>query len=229
MATKKCKYCKSEIDEKAKVCPVCKKKQGGFLKYIIIGIVVIIIIGALLSGGNDDDEPKKITTNEENNDTGNVNNTDNTNDSDNVTTQPTETDKPDQEDIKFAVGETAQLNNINVTLVSVTESKGSEYNKPPEGKVFVLAEFEIENNSDKELTVSSMVSFEAYSDGYSTSTSFSAILEKGDKNQLDGTVAAGKKMNGVVGYELPEDWSELEIHFTPDVWTGKKIVFIATK
>ena len=27
--TKKCKYCQSDIPKKAKVCPVCKKKQGG--------------------------------------------------------------------------------------------------------------------------------------------------------------------------------------------------------
>lgn len=27
--TKVCKYCKSEIPKKAKVCPNCRKKQGG--------------------------------------------------------------------------------------------------------------------------------------------------------------------------------------------------------
>ena len=30
--TKVCKYCKSEIDAKAKICPNCRKKQGGKLK-----------------------------------------------------------------------------------------------------------------------------------------------------------------------------------------------------
>ncbi|HPU63723.1 MAG TPA: DUF4352 domain-containing protein, partial [Mobilitalea sp.] len=202
--------------KKAKVCPYCKKRQGGILKYIIIGIIAIIIIGALLSGGDDDTEPKKIDNNTENN---NANNT----------TQPAVTGKPDQNGVTFSVGETAQLNNINVTLVSVSESEGSKYNKPSEGKIFLLAEFEIENNSDKEITVSSMMSFEAYSDGYTVSQSLSALLEKEDKNQLDGTIAAGKKMNGVIGYEVSKDWSELEIHFTPDVWADKKIVFVATK
>lgn len=65
MGTKKCKHCQSDIDKKAKVCPVCKKKQGGILKFIIIGIVVIGIIGALTSEG--EDEPKIANTSSTNN------------------------------------------------------------------------------------------------------------------------------------------------------------------
>lgn len=51
--TKVCKYCKSEIDVKAKICPNCRKKQGGKLKWIIIAIVVLAILGALSDGGDD--------------------------------------------------------------------------------------------------------------------------------------------------------------------------------
>ena len=65
MKTKKCKYCQSEIDKRAGVCPICKKKQGGILKFIIIGIVVIGIIGALTSEG--EDEPKIANTSSTNN------------------------------------------------------------------------------------------------------------------------------------------------------------------
>ena len=125
---------------------------------------------------------------------------------------------------EFYIGETAELDKVQTTLIDVTESTGSEYNQPNEGNVFVLCEFEICNNSDTEIAVSSMLSFEA-----SCSGSFSALLEKGDKNQLDGTVAAGKKFKGVVGYEVPEDWKELEIRYTPDYWNGNDIVFIANK
>lgn len=39
---KKCKYCMSEIDENAKICPNCRKKQGS--KKIYIKIVILIII-----------------------------------------------------------------------------------------------------------------------------------------------------------------------------------------
>ena len=40
---KKCKYCQSEIDAKAKVCPICKKKLG-MPKWLVILIVLIVIL-----------------------------------------------------------------------------------------------------------------------------------------------------------------------------------------
>lgn len=51
--TKICKHCKTEIPAGAKICPNCRKKQGGKLKWIIIAVVVIGIIGAAIGGGND--------------------------------------------------------------------------------------------------------------------------------------------------------------------------------
>lgn len=39
--TKVCKHCQSEIPKKAKVCPNCRKKQGGKLKFVIIALVVL--------------------------------------------------------------------------------------------------------------------------------------------------------------------------------------------
>lgn len=95
-----------------------------------------------------------------------------------------QTDGQDAGDLIFKPGETAELNNVQVTLTGVTESKGSDYNKPTDGNIFVLAEFEIVNNSEKELAISSLISFDAYQDGYSTSLSLSALMEN-DSEQLD--------------------------------------------
>lgn len=203
--TKKCKHCQSEIDAKAKVCPNCRKKQGGKMKGILIVIALFIIIGAIASQQGDD-EAKLV----------NKNGTD-------ASTAKTE------EKTSFNVGETASLKDIAVTLVGITESTGSEYNTPADGKVFILCEFTIENNSSKDIAVSSAMSFEAYCDDYSINQSITGLLEKGDKAQLDGSVAAGKKMNGVIAYEVPTDWAKVEINFTPDFWSGKDIKFIASK
>lgn len=46
--TKKCKHCQSDIPKKAKVCPNCKKKQGGKLKTVLLVILVIGIVGSFI-------------------------------------------------------------------------------------------------------------------------------------------------------------------------------------
>lgn len=57
-ATKKCKHCQSDIPKKAKVCPVCRKKQKhSFLGILFIIIGALIIIGAVSGGGSENDKP----------------------------------------------------------------------------------------------------------------------------------------------------------------------------
>lgn len=125
----------------------------------------------------------------------------------------------------FYVGETAELNNVQVTMTDYSESYGSDFNYPAGGNVFVLVEFEIVNNSNSDLTISSMLSFSAYADDYALDYSLGALMEKGSSNQLDGTIAAGKRMKGVIGWEVPLDWKTIEIHFTDNVWSNNKFRF----
>lgn len=56
---KNCKYCQTEIDEKAKVCPVCHKKQRHIVRWILLGIVIIAIISAALGGKKEDSFQKE--------------------------------------------------------------------------------------------------------------------------------------------------------------------------
>lgn len=210
-----CKNCGKEIDDKAVVCPGCgvptveqmpetkkKKKKHPILGGIILALGLLLIVGAC-SGGN---EPEKVGTSNTNGQT--------------AQTQPAKK--------TFSVGDKVELNDIVVTLKSVNESKGTQMFTPQDGKVFVNCEFEIENNSAKDIAVSSILCFQCYVDDYSTPMSLSAIMAA-DKGQLDGQVAAGKKMTGVIGYEADKGWSEIEIRFTPDFWAGKDFVFTATK
>lgn len=187
----------------------------------MIVVVVVIIIAAMSGGGAD--KPKKV----ENAST--QNNTDNKADVVNDTTEDTSVKQEDSEKDIFGIGETAEMNDVQVTMVNYAQSSGSEYNKPADGNEFVLVEFEIANNSDSEINISSMASFEAYADDYALNYSVSALLEKNDQNQLDGTIAAGKKMNGVIGYEVPADWKTIEIHFKDNVWSSNKFKFEITK
>lgn len=223
---KNCKVCGEEVAKSARICPHCgaKLKKG---HPILTSILVLVVLVAVIGSSSNNDEPKRVETSapaqsveaapQKGTETPSQ-------DSGSIPSQPPEK----EEKSAFYAGETVEMKGINVTLVSVTESEGSAFNAPTDGNVFVLCEFEIANNSAKEIAISSMLSFEAYCDDYTCTFSLGALMEKGSKNQLDGTVAAGKKFNGIIGYEVPTDWKELEIIFTPDFWTGKDITFIAT-
>ena len=206
---KKCKVCGEDVANNAKACPHCGAKQKK-KRPILIGILAFVVLIVIIATAGGDDEPKKV--------------------GDTTPAQSTEssTAKTEEESKEsFGVGEIAELKGVRVSFLGVTENTGSAFNTPTEGNVFVLCEFEVENNSTKEINVSSLISFEGYCDDYACSYSLGALLEKGNKNQLDGTVAVGKKIRGVIGYEIPNDWKELEIVFTPDFWSGKSIKFIA--
>ena len=203
-----CKVCGAEIAESAKNCPSCGAKIKKKSPVLISAIVLVVLIGIIASMG-EDDKPKKVDSN--------------------TTTKVESNTKTEKEKTEFYIGETAELKDVSVSFVEVTESNGSTYNKPTDGNVFVLCEFEIANNSNREISVSSMLSFEAYCDDYTCTYSLAALMEKGNKNQLDGTVGVGKKFKGVIGYEVSSDWKELEVRFTPDFWSGKDIVFIANR
>lgn len=205
---KNCRVCGAEVAKEAKVCPHCGAKLKKGHPILVAVLVIFVIIGAISTSGGSD-EPQRADTP--------------------VPPQSGAADSTQPEgESRFRVGETAELKGVRVTLVDVTESTGSTFNTPTDGNVFVLCEFAIANDSDREINVSSAMSFEAYCDDYTCTFSLGALLEKGNQNQLDGTVAPGKKFNGVIGYEVPTDWKELEIRFTPDFWSGKDITFIAT-
>lgn len=204
--TKKCKHCQSDIPKKAKVCPNCRKKQGGILKWILIIVIALVLIG-MITGG-EEEKPEKISSNSSN--------------TESSTSSETKTEEP------LGVGDTAEYKGVKVTLNSITESKGSQYNKPADGNVFLLVNFTIENNTDSDLDISSMLLFDAYQDGYSTNLSLSALAEK-QGEQLDGTIAPGKKMQGSVGYEVPANYSEFEINYQADVLDSTKFNFVYKK
>lgn len=206
-----CKHCGHEIDEKSVFCPSCgknltaaepvKKKKKRALPIVLIILAVFFIIGLVGSGG-DSSDPVKV-------------------DEAAPSTIPTESKK----DI-FTVGDVVEAEFCVVNFIGVEETSGKSFN-PESGNVYVLCEFEITNTSEEELSVSSMLSFSGYFDDYATDTSLLA-MSASEKKQLDGSIACGKKMRGVIGFEVKEDWKELEIRYTPFVF-GDEIVFSYSK
>ena len=212
--TKLCKYCKSEIPADAKICPNCKKRQrpGGCLIAVIVAVVLVVLL-AVAGGASTQDAAPQATVEPEQP----------------AASEPSETNAAGQEaqnETTYGVGDTVESDGVEVTLVSKEENAGADYITPADGSVFVALEFEIVNNSQKDITVSSLASFEAYCDDYSVSQSLTGAMLYDDKGTLDGSVAAGKKLSGAIVYEVPADWQQLEVAFAPSVWAERSITFI---
>lgn len=57
---KKCKYCQTEIDTNASICPNCKKKQGPHvIRWIALGLFLLLIVSCVAGGEETKEEFKK--------------------------------------------------------------------------------------------------------------------------------------------------------------------------
>ncbi len=207
--------------------PQQMKKRGGCLKggLITVGVVIVICIIVSAIGGKNNSASTNTAASQAA--------VSSTTAATSITPSAAASSVPAssaEETATYGIGQTAVSNEVKMTLVSAKKSTGSEYNKPESGKVFVLCEFNIENNSKSDLAISSVASFEAYVDSYSVNESLTGLIEKGNKNQLDGNIAAGKKMDGVIAYEVPKDWKALEIRLNPQIFSffSKQTVFKVT-
>ena len=210
---KQCKHCKSEIPYDAKVCPVCRKKQGAPGCLIVVLVVVVLVLIAAFAGGGESSTPQKVES------------TSGTSQSASQASQA----QSQPEQTVFTVGDTVELNGVKTTLLSAEEYPGKQYMMPTDGNVFLVCQFEIENDSSAEINVSSMVSFNAYCDDYSVSLSVTGEMLEDSWKSLDGTVAPGKKINGAIAYEIPQDWQKMEISYTPSFWSGHDVQFEINK
>lgn len=210
---KQCKHCKSEIPYDAKVCPVCRKKQGAPGCLIVVLVVVVLVVIAAFAGSGESSTPQKVES---------------TSGTSQSASQAGEA-QPQPEQTVFTVGDAVELNGVKTTLLSAEEYPGKQYMMPTDGNVFLVCQFEIENDSSAEINVSSMVSFNAYCDDYSVSLSVTGEMLEDSWKTLDGTVAPGKKINGIIAYEIPQDWQKMEISYTPSYWSGHDVQFEINK
>ena len=122
------------------------------------------------------------------------------------------------------LNEPATLSKLKITATELKESQGESIFKPDSGKVFVGVKFTIENTSNEEQNISSLLQFTAYVDDVKTGYSFNAVSAFPD-GTLDGTIAAGKKLVGWYAVEVPENWQTLEISFQEDLFSSTAVSF----
>ena len=127
----------------------------------------------------------------------------------------------------YGVGEKAVGDDVSVTLINVMQSSGNSYYTPENGKEYLILEFTIENRTKEDIMLSTALCFSMQCDGayYSIDLEALATAMFAGKYQLDCAVEPGKKVTGVVGYQVPKDWKEFRIKFSPEVYFGDKLTF----
>lgn len=128
----------------------------------------------------------------------------------------------------FSLNETAVFSNLKFTANEIKESNGEGFFTPDDGNVFVAVNFTVENISDEEQNISSILLFDAYVDDEKCEYSVNANCAF-DSGTLDGSIAPGKKMTGWYALEVPKDWSNLEMHVSSNWLSGSSAKFVFTK
>lgn len=226
--TKLCKHCQSEMPKKAKVCPTCRRKQGGAGKWIVIGIVVLLILGGMAGSGDGDTGNKVGEVAQETTDKKGDTKQDASAENADVETESVEDVEESGDSVKsadekneFVAGDVVETDSVKISYISAGEyTPESEYLAAKEGYVYYRLEFEVENISDVDQLISSW-SFEGYADGYAIDEAYA-----GADDTLSATLSPGKKAKGAIYYEVPVDATEVIAEYETDFWTQGKIVFV---
>lgn len=211
METKLCKHCQTEIPKKAKVCPNCKKKQGGIVKWIVIAVIVLLLIGAM--GGSDDDAGEENT----------VNNSGTIENNSDVNVDNAEENSNSEIDSTIGAGESFEANGLKVTINEINTNY-TDYDDPynmyaPEsGYKYVRVSFTYENTGESDKYVS-IYDYDCYADGTLCEQSYYF-----DNDFINGNISSGRNVSFSTCYIVPVDATEVELEYTSNIWTNEKVI-----
>lgn len=201
-----CKACGEEIAKGVKKCPHCGKDQRNFfMKHkILSGLVIIILL--VIIGSSTANKPTKVGT------TGSK------------PTSGTASDTSPAKTQTFSVGDIVKLDDYKVTVNKVYVVKGNEYAKPESGNEFLAADITVENISNSEQSISSIMMFKIVNkDGRAYDESLTG-LTAAKAGQMDGTIGVGRKMTGVYVVEVPKGTKGLELEFDGSLLTTGQVI-----
>ena len=188
-------------------------KGEGKMKKLGISLLAALVALGIAGCGPQEESSKVITDNDK-------------------TTSATDsgtTSAPEEQ--KATVGQTVTGEKwaISLTGAKVYDKIDDEYLpiEPAEGKQYLVLFFDVENVSAED-DYFNYFNIESYVDGYNSQ--ISVLLGDVEGYQtLTGDVAAGKKLQGYLAWEVDPEWKELEVSYKDDVWTGSKAAtFVVT-
>lgn len=185
-----------------------KVNKPFYKKTWFIVLVVIVVLGVVggAMGGNDD-KPKKVdsTTQTENK-------------TDNKEEEKEESNGPQIFNIVDVIEADDYKITVNGVRSATVDSTG--YYKPKDGYEFFLVNITLENISDEDKTVSSIMMFKVVDQN---GVSYDMTIFPDAQGSLDGTVAPTRKMTGEYCVEVPQGTTGLELEFE-DIFSKQVIV-----
>ncbi|WMJ79603.1 DUF4352 domain-containing protein [Clostridium sp. MB40-C1] len=173
-------------------------------------VIIIVVIGAI-GKGISKDSPKKVGE------------TNATVETEGKKTEAKKEEKKNEPKI-FKVGDVVELKDFKVTVNKVYAVKGKGYSKPKDGNEFVAVDCTVENISDKEKTISSVMMFKVV-DKDGRACQYSITGQTAAKaGQMDGKVAPSRKLTGVYVVEVPKGTTGLELQFDGSFLSGEQII-----
>lgn len=121
-----------------------------------------------------------------------------------------EEESTQEEPSVYEMGQSVSVDSLVVTVYSMTESQGGEYDKPGQGNKFIVLDIEIENTGDTPESVSTMAQMSIRTpEGYT----YDQALYFPEPVYPDGTIQPGTKARGNVAFEVPQDITSMEFWF----------------
>ena len=194
------------------------RKRGTAIAGLICSIVgVVFFLFAFLVADSilstvDEESPKKVETVEQSE----VETDSESANADDSSEEVTEVDN------SFSVGEVVETSDFRISFLSAEEYvSDNQFIQPKEGYAYYKMEFEFENISDSDKSVSSMIGWNCYADSYKADQTWI-----GDDKGLDASLSAGKKTKGAVFFEIPKDAQSIELEYETNFWTEDKLIFV---
>jgi hypothetical protein len=185
-----------------------KPKKKFYKKWWFWVLVVVIIGFAISQSGNN--EPKKVSQSNQS-----------TTESEQSKQAQTASTESTPKTKTFKIGETVQLKDYKVTVNKIRTSQGDDVSQPKQGNEFLYVDCTVENISNEQKTVSSVMMFKVEDkDG----RSYEQTITTDGNGQLDGDVAPGRKITGEYIVEVPQGKTGLDLVFDSSLISSGQVI-----
>ena len=134
-----------------------------------------------------------------------------------------ETKEESKEEVNnvFHVGDVVDTGKATITFKSVEDyTTDNMFMQPEDGNKYIGAYFVIENTGDSDLSTGSY-DFDCYADNSTADSKYFT-----EKALSYDSISPGRKTEGYVWFEVPQNAEKIEIEYEISWWTQDKIIFI---